>query len=110
MVVVIFRARIRPDADMSALERAGKRMSELASRMPGFVSYRDYAAGDGESLTLVKFDDEPSLLAWRNHPEHVQVQQTARRDHFSEYHIQVCKPTREYTFDREGGRRDIAVP
>jgi len=109
MVVVVFRSRVRPDADMAALERAGMRMYELASQMPGFVSYKDYSAGDGESLTLVQFKDEPTLLAWRNHPEHVQVQEAARRDLFSEYHIQICKPTREYAFDREGGRRDIAA-
>ncbi|HEY6514378.1 MAG TPA: antibiotic biosynthesis monooxygenase [Burkholderiaceae bacterium] len=109
MVVVVFRSRIRPDADMAALERAGMRMVELASQMPGFVSYKDYSSADGESLTLVQFKDEPTLLAWRNHPEHLQVQQEARRDHFSEYHIQICKPIREYAFDREGGRRDIAA-
>jgi len=108
-MIVIFRSRVRADADVAALERAGARMVELASQMPGFVSYKDFAAGDGESLTLVQFEDEPTLLAWRNHPEHVQVQEAARRDHFSEYHIQICKPVREYAFDREGGRRDIAV-
>jgi heme-degrading monooxygenase HmoA len=108
MVVVIFRSRIRPDADMAALERVGTRMYELASQMPGFVAYKDYSAADGESLTLVHFQDESSLSAWRHHPEHVQVQQAARENYFTEYHIQVCAPTREYAFDRQGGRRDIA--
>jgi len=37
MVVVVFRARVRPDADMAALERAGMRMVEPASQMPGFT-------------------------------------------------------------------------
>ncbi|MFI4930944.1 MAG: hypothetical protein ACHP83_11940, partial [Burkholderiales bacterium] len=27
-----------------------------------------------ESLALVEFQDEPTLRAWRMHPEHVQVQ------------------------------------
>ena len=108
MVVVIFRSRVRPDVDMAALERAGMRMYELASQMPGFISYKDFSAGDGEALTLVQFSDEPTLLAWRNHPEHLQVQEVARRDYFSEYHIQICKPVRAYAFDRQGGRRDIA--
>jgi heme-degrading monooxygenase HmoA len=107
MMVVVFRSRIRPDADMAALERVGARMYELASNMPGFVSYKDFSAADGESLTLVQFADEPTLLAWRNHPEHVQVQEAARQQFFAEYHIQVCKPAREYAFDRQGGRREI---
>jgi heme-degrading monooxygenase HmoA len=78
MVVVIFRARLRPDADTTALERAGVRMVELASQMPGFVPYKDFSVADGEALTLVEFQDEPTLLAWRNHPEHLQVQEMAR--------------------------------
>jgi len=110
MVVVIFRSRIRPDADLAALERAGMRMVELASQMPGFVSYKEFAAADGESLTLVQFADEATLLAWRNHPEHLQVQEAARREHFSEYQIQVCRPTRQYAFDRQHGRRDLPTP
>ena len=109
MVVVIFRARVRPDADLAALERVGARLYEIASRMPGFVSYKDFAAADGEALTLVQFADAASLQAWRNDPEHLQAQEAARRDHFSEYEIQVCTPTRHYAFDRTRGRRDIAV-
>jgi len=108
MMVIIFRSRLRPDADLAALERDGARMYELASAMPGFVAYKEYTAADGESLTLVHFADEDSLRAWRNHPEHLQVQQAARERHMSEYHIQVCTLGREYRFDPQHGRRDLA--
>jgi len=107
MVVVIFRSHVRPDADMGAMEAMGARMYELASAMPGFIAYKEFAAADNEYLTLVQFEDEATLLAWRHQHEHVQGQETGRRSFFSDYHIQVCKPIREYRFDREHGRVDL---
>lgn len=99
MVVTVFRSRLRPGIDMAALEKLGMRMYELASAMPGFLSYKDYTSADGESVTLVEFADEASLLAWRNQPEHVDAQRQGRELYFAEYRIQVCSPMREYRFD-----------
>ena len=69
-LVVVFRSRLRAEADLPALEAVGMRMYELASAMPGFISYKDFTAEDGESVSIVEFSDAASLLAWRNHPEH----------------------------------------
>ena len=99
MVVTIFRSRLRADADLKALEAAGGRMYELASGMPGFVSYKDYTAQDGESVAIVEFTDEASLLAWRSHPEHRQMQERGRAEFMSEYRIQVCHSLRDYSFN-----------
>ena len=104
MVIVVFRSRLRSDADMSALEALGARMYELGSAMPGFISYKDFAAEDGETLTLVEFETEEQLLAWRNHPEHVETQARGRAEFFSEYSITVSEPRRAYHFDQAGGR------
>ena len=41
MIIVVFRARLRPDADMAALGRVGERMAELAKSVPGMISYKD---------------------------------------------------------------------
>jgi len=99
MVVIVFRSRIRPGTE-SELMAIGARMYELASSMPGFVSYKDFAAEDGENVTIVEFDTLDHLAAWRDHPEHKQVQQRGREHFFSEYHIQVCTPVRDYDFKR----------
>ena len=95
MVVTIFRARVRPDADQEAMTRLGERMYEIASAMPGFLSYKDFGAADGESVSIIEFESEETLAAWRNHPEHKQAQARGRTEFFSEYHIQVCQPIRE---------------
>lgn len=98
-VVVVFRSRLRDDVDLGALEAAAGRMYELASAMPGYLSYKDFAAEDGESVAIVEFSDMDSLLAWRNHPEHQAMQQRGREEFFSSYEIQVCAPVRAYSFD-----------
>lgn len=98
MLVVVFRSRIREDADLAAIEAVSRRMIELARGMPGFISYKDFAAEDGEYLTLVEFADEASLLAWRHHPEHVAAQERGRQEFMREYRIQVCAPLRDYRF------------
>ena len=98
MIVIVFRARIRPGVDQQALGQLGQRMYQLATAMPGFVSYKDFAAGDGENVSIVEFESEETLAAWRNHPEHKAAQQRGRDEFFSEYHIQVCAPLRDYRF------------
>ena len=104
MMIVVFRSRVRPDADLAVLETMGARMYELGSAMPGFVEYKDFAAEDGETLTLVAFETEGQLLAWRNHPEHQEVQARARAEFFSEYAITVSEVRRAYHFTQAEGR------
>lgn len=107
MVVIVFRARLRAGVDEAQLGAVGERMAELAATMPGFLSYKDFASPDGESLTLVEFESEPALLAWRNHPEHLAAQARGREEFFADYHIQVCSPQREYRFLQAQGRQQL---
>ena len=109
MIIVVFRARLRPGVDMAELGRLGERMAELARSAPGLVSYKDYAADDGENVTVVEFASEPELVAWRQHPEHVQAQERARREFFSDYRIQVCRVERSYRFSIDEGRTHDAA-
>jgi len=98
MVVIVFRSRVREGVDLASLEKLGQRMYELASAMPGFISYKDFAATDGEGVSIVEFEDEASLLAWHAHPEHQAAQAKGRSEIFSEYHVQICTPYRERRF------------
>lgn len=98
MIVTVFKSRLRSTADEEAMEQLGQYMYELASAMPGFVSYKDYMAGDGEIVTIVEFETLKDVEAWRDHPEHKAVQQRGKTEFFSEYHIQVCDTIRDYSF------------
>jgi len=73
-------------------------MYELGTNMPGFVSYKDFQAADGENVSIVEFDTAEHLEDWREHSEHKQVQVRARESLLSEYHIQVCTLVRESRF------------
>ncbi|MBK8908141.1 MAG: antibiotic biosynthesis monooxygenase [Rhodospirillales bacterium] len=98
MIVIVFRTRMRDDADLTEVETVGARMYELAANMPGFVSYKEFAAADGESLAFVEFRSLETLAAWRDHPEHREAQERGREAYFTSYHIQVCEIVRDYAF------------
>ena len=108
MVVIVFRSRLRENVDMAALEALGAEMAGIAASMPGFLSYKDYAAVDGESLTLVEFASEEELAAWRDHPAHRAAQERGRTEFFADYQIQICSPLRAYRFTQTEGRQPLA--
>ncbi|MFZ5863946.1 MAG: antibiotic biosynthesis monooxygenase family protein [Nitrospirota bacterium] len=96
MVVVVFRSRLRQGVDEHTLLKLGERMYELASVMPGCISYKDFTAADGENVSIVEFQSPETLAAWRDHPEHRVARQRGRDEFFSEYRIQVCTLDRDY--------------
>jgi heme-degrading monooxygenase HmoA len=97
MVVIVFRSRLKPGLE-NEIGELGARMYGLASAMPGFVSYQDYAAADGGGVAIVEFETHDTLAAWRAHPEHLAAQAAGRERFFSEYRITVCDTVRDYSF------------
>jgi heme-degrading monooxygenase HmoA len=97
VVIVIFRSRLRYPCSEEYL-RTAQRMHDLAAAMPGFLSIKTFTAQDGERVSLVEFESEEALAAWREHPEHRRAQQRGREAFYSEYQIQVCQPHRAYSF------------
>ena len=98
MILTVFRSRARPDADLALREKIGVRMHELATRMPGFISYKDFASADGETVTIVEFESEETQRAWREHPEHREAQRLAREQFLAEYQLQIGTPGRTLRF------------
>lgn len=96
MIVVVFRTRLRPDADLALLGPLGVRMYQLACAQPGFVSYKEFAASDGEGMAIVEFETLEDCARWREHPEHRAAQEQGKAHFFSEYRIQVCQAVRAY--------------
>ena len=99
MVITVFRSRLNPDVQD---EYAGwaARMSELAQKMPGYVSHKGFVAADGERVTIVEFESEEAQRAWRAHPEHIEAQKKGRAGFYLEYRIQVCEVRRQSSFPR----------
>ena len=95
MVVVISRSRLKAGVE-AQIEALGARLYELVTRMPGFLSYREYQSRDGEALAVVEFESAAALEAWREHAEHRAAQALGRERFFSSYRIQVCNLERDY--------------
>ena len=97
MLVTVFRSRLKPglrDEYVALVDR----MAELARTMPGYISHKGFFADDGERVTIVEFEHEEGLRAWRSNPEHIAAQQLARQKYYTEYHVQVCTLDRESRF------------
>jgi heme-degrading monooxygenase HmoA len=101
MMVVVFRARRTPEGDGEEYQKQLTRMSDLARRMPGYISHKPYVAEDGERLTLFEWESTETLRAWATHPEHVPVKELGRQKFYTEYHLQVCELVREFKFARD---------
>lgn len=97
MVIVLFRSRLREPQDPRYGPMA-ERMLQLAEAMPGFRCFRSFRADDGERLSLIEFETEEQLAAWRDHPEHREAQRLGREAFYAEYRVQVVYPLREGRF------------
>jgi heme-degrading monooxygenase HmoA len=99
MVVVIFRSRLAGGHE-DEYEVTSKRMVQLASAMPGFISFKTFSADDGERVSLIEFESEETVKAWREHLEHRQAQRRGREAFYRRYSIQVCREVRRRSFER----------
>jgi heme-degrading monooxygenase HmoA len=102
VVITLFRSRLRP-GDHAEYERWGRRMAELAAEQPGFVSFKTFAADDGERISIIEFASEATQAAWHEHPEHREAQRLGRERFYSEFELVVCSPVRRIPFSRTGG-------
>ena len=93
MLVVLFRSRMREDAGPGYQDMAAE-MLETAKTMPGFIDFKHFTAVDGERLSIVRWADEQTLQAWREHARHRIAQRTGREQWYSEYHIEVAEVMR----------------
>lgn len=99
MVIAIFRSRTRPEADEEAAPLRA-RMQELAETMPGYILNKSFVAEDGERVSIHYWESEEQLRAFRDHPEHKEIQKFGRTKRYEEYSIYVCEILRESHFAR----------
>lgn len=108
MVITLFRSRLRPEHQKEYSEWAA-RMHALSATMPGFISVKTFSAEDGERVTIVEFESEETMRAWRNHVDHREAQELGRKQFYSQYRIQVCHPIRDYSFPKKTGEPATSV-
>ena len=105
MYLVIFRNRKRPDMDGAAYADDAARMVELASQQTGFLSFKSFAADDGEVVAISEWADEASARAWGRHPDHATVQARGRSEYYAEYTSISADNPHVRRFAADGGSR-----
>jgi heme-degrading monooxygenase HmoA len=98
MFLVVFRNRKRPDIDQAAYDAEAERMEVLAAVQPGYISFKSYAADDGEFVAISEWQDEASALAWRKVAEHRAAQARGRSYYYAEYTLFACADPRIHRF------------
>ncbi len=99
MVVTLFRSRLtsRAGDDYTAMSRE---LIERAKTYPGFVAMKSFRADDGERLTVVWWESDELLAAWRQDERHREAQKKGRERWYHYYHIEVAKVLREQQFTK----------
>jgi heme-degrading monooxygenase HmoA len=69
--------------------------------MPGFVDVKSFKADDGERLTVVWWENEETLRAWREHARHRIAQRTGRERWYEYYKMDVAEVIRTSQFERK---------
>lgn len=100
MFLVVFRNRKRADLDAVAYDGDASRMERLAAAQPGFVSFKSYAADDGEVVAVSEWESEAAARGWAEHPEHRAVQREGRLRYYESYTLFACGDPRIHHFDR----------
>ena len=104
MLIVLFRSKLVPAPEGYA--EMAQEMEATAKTMPGFVDVKAYTSDDGERLTVVWWENEETLRAWRTHARHLVAQQAGRERWYEYYDMDVAEVKRSKRFDR-GARESV---
>ncbi len=100
MLIVIFRSRLSELAGED-YHQMSEEMVTTARQMPGFLEVKSFKAEDGERVTLVYWQDEETMRAWREHARHRIAQRLGRERWYSEFRVEVAEMVRESRFERK---------
>jgi heme-degrading monooxygenase HmoA len=97
VVVAVLRTSLRAGIDVVRYDQLNDEMAKLLDAYPGHLGWVSFPSEEGQ-ITLIRFTDQAALLAWRDDPRHLEVQEIGRRDFFSSYHVEVLETVRAYSF------------
>ena len=101
-VAVIFTNR-RTQVDDEGYLAAATRMETLAAEMPGFLGIESVRSGSGDGITVSYWTDEAAVTAWRENPEHLDIQARGRADWYECYELRVARVDRARSWPTGGG-------
>lgn len=75
-----------------------QRMHELAQASPGYLGME--SAGDAFEITVSYWQDEDSVLQWKQNAGHQVAQEMGKAKWYEAYAVRVSKIERAYGFER----------
>ncbi|RJX29647.1 MAG: antibiotic biosynthesis monooxygenase [Desulfarculus sp.] len=96
MIAVIFEVYFKPGQEAAYLEIA-QSLREHVLKAPGFIAMERFRSipNEGKICSLSFWEDEASVEAWKNFPQHRAAQQRGKEHLFSKYRIRVAKVLHE---------------
>lgn len=94
---VIFSSQ-RSGQDTEGYRQMSERMTELASRQPGYLGMESYRNADGAGVTISYWENEEAIRNWKSHWEHLRAQTLGKKHWYEHYRLQICKVERAYDF------------
>ncbi len=100
MMVVIVEFELRAGAK-AKFETALQQMQEQVKQYDGYLGEEHCSSIENENtfVTLFYWRDRESMKAWREDPEHLEIQHLSREKIFAWYKIRVCELEREYEWE-----------
>ena len=95
---VIFSSR-RKEGD-NGYQAMFEAMLNLAVEQPGFLGREAARDSNGFGVHVIYYKDEASILAWKNHAQHLVAQRLGRERWYSHYELRVAKVERAYSGPR----------
>ncbi len=96
MIFAAWRTRV----DEAGYTSAAAAMDALAATQPGYRGIDAARGSDGFGITVSYWADEPSAIAWREHPEHTAVREAGRGRWYDSYDLHVAHVSRSYGWRR----------
>jgi heme-degrading monooxygenase HmoA len=87
---VIFHNR-RSTIDSKEYDEAGRRMTELAKAMPGFIAVDSVRDSHRSGITVSYWRSLEEIAAWRRHGEHLEAQRLGRERWYERFELAIAK-------------------
>lgn len=100
MIAVLFEATALPDAQQRYLELAAE-LKPLLATIPGFISLERFQSlsTPDKILSLSWWENEESVLWWKQNSHHQAAQAEGKNTIFSFYRIRIAGVLRDYSSD-----------
>ena len=75
----------------------GTALVALAEKQPGYLGIETTRGADGLGITVSYWEDEDSILAWKQQTQHLLAQKNGIEKWYTHYELRVAKVERAYS-------------